>query len=126
MSRNIDRRLVCPEILECPARCERIQNVRRHGRQGDIHAPHSLHRCRLIIRYAPAAVAVHDAEPVVERNQIGDRSFFSDAWVVRAPLAYRRGGCRFLRRDWLVAERRAWLKARVTSGGGSPWRPRIG
>ena len=42
MGRNVNVRLVRPQVLKRSTRCERIENVRRHSRQSDIHAPHSL------------------------------------------------------------------------------------
>ena len=42
MGRNVNVRLVRPQALKRSTRCERIENVRRHSRQSDIHAPHAL------------------------------------------------------------------------------------
>ena len=56
-------------------------------RPGQYHASDSLHHRFLVVRNRSAAVPVHDAEAIVERDQISDRAFSYNTGIIGAALA---------------------------------------
>src|ERR1700730_8732932 len=125
MGRHINLGPVKPHVLECLPRGQRHEILRRHRHEGEIDVAGTCHHGLFLIGDTAAAVAIHDAETAVERDQIRDCALPDHAGIRYAA----RPDLPFLR----LAAPGSGLSAPsapsmtvVTRGSGWPWRARIG
>ena len=117
---NVNVGLVGPYMLERLLNRESIQERCGNRYQRDIHASDSFHCCFLVIRDSSAAVAVHNPKPIVESNQISNRTFRHYTRIARTTLTNGSALLRLLRRGRACETFNALSNASVTSFGGSP------
>ena len=81
MRRHVDVRLVDLHVLQGLLRGQRREEIRRQRDQGEVDAADPLHHRFLLVRHVSAAVTIHDAEAVIEGDEIGDGAFPDDARI---------------------------------------------